>query len=278
MAHAHSHKVQVYHATAPTCHWSWGYEAVFNRLRLVYGDQVGVNTMTLCVWDNFPAYLKEYEMKWSEFNPWLAEIQATIGVPVAHPLKRSQVPFSMLAATNGAMAAYRQGEEKGQRFVRAVLRKSCVEALDVSKDGEVKDAAREAGLDMPRFAKDLENRKALEEQFTSQGHGWPELPLSYYTVVVSDGHRHVLLEHAFDPAVVEGAVEYLSGGKLRKRKPSDIVGYLKAHGAAPTREVERVFGLTGAQAAGKLHALKKAGKVAEVELAGAPHWTAAPGR
>ena len=46
----------------------------------------------------------------------------------------------------GAMAAYRQGEAKGRRFVRAVLRRSCVEALDVSKDAEIGEATREAGL------------------------------------------------------------------------------------------------------------------------------------
>jgi predicted DsbA family dithiol-disulfide isomerase len=275
MAHAHSHKVQVYHATAPTCHWSWGFEPVFNRLRLVYGNQIGIQTMTLCVWENFTEYMKEYEMKWAEFNPWLQEIKETIGLPVASPLKRSQVPFNVMPASLGAMAAYRQGEEKGQRFVRAILRKSCVEGQDASAAKPIHDAAREAGLNLPRFERDLRNKAAREAEYGGQGHGWPELPLSYYTVAISDGHRHVLLEHAFDPAVVEGAIDYMAGGKLRKRKPSDIIGYLQRHGASPTREIERVFALSAWQATKKLRSLKKAGKVEEVKLAGAPHWAAA---
>ncbi len=274
MAHDHSHKVQVFHATAPTCHWSWGYEAAFNRLKLVYGDQVGVQTMTLCVWDNFPAYLKEYGMKWREFNPWMAEIKETIGLPVAVPLKRSQIPFNMMPASLAAMAAYRQGEAKGARFVRAVLRRSCVEAQDVSKDSAILEAAREAGLNVPKFRRDLAAREARTHEYGSQGRGWPDVPLSFYTVVVSDGHRHVLLEHAFDPAVLEDAVDYMSGGKFRKRRPTDIALYLKEHGPAPSREIERVFALSASAAKQKLKALEKSGKAARVTLAGAPHWTA----
>ena len=272
MAHAHSHKVTVYHATAPTCHWSWGYEAVFNRLPLVYGDQVDIKTMTLCVWDDFKEYMKEYEMTWKEFNPWLKEIQEKIDLPVALPLARSQVPVSVMPATLAAMAAYRQGEAKGARFVRAVLRKSCVEAADASAPAVIEAAAQEAGLSMPRFKRDLKAKAAREGEYGSQGHGWPDLPLSYYTVVVSDGHRHVVLEHAFDPKTVEGAVDYLAGGRLRKRKPKDVAAYLRAHGAAPLKEIERAFGLTPAKAAQKLRALERVGKARRVRLAGAPHW------
>lgn len=275
MAHDHSHQVTVYHATAPTCHWSWGYEAVFNRLKLVYGEQIGVETMTLCVWENFDDYLKEYGMKWKEFNPWLVEIRQKIGLPVSMPLKRSQVPFNVMPASLGAMAAYRQGEHKGLRFVRAILRRSCVEAQDVSKDDVIEAAALESGLNLSKFRKDFADKGARTKEYGSQGHGWPDLPLSYFAVVVSDGHRHVVLEHAFEPSLVEGAVDYIGGGRLRKRKPTDVVGYLKDHGPAPTREVERVFGLTPAQAGRKLKALQKSGKADRVLLAGSAHWTAA---
>ena len=275
MAHDHSHKVQVYHATAPTGHWSWGYEAVFNRLHLVYGNQVEFRTMTLCVWDNFTHYLKEYAMKWAEFNPWLAEIKGTIGLPVAYPLKRSQVPFNVMPASLAAMAAYRQGERAGVRFVREVLRRSCVEAQDVSDAAVLRDAAASALLDPRKFARDVANTPAREAEYGSQGHGFPDLPLSFYGIVVSDGHRHVVLEHAFEPGTAEGAIDYLSGGKLRKGRPTDVAGYLKEHGPTPEREIERVFALKSAQAKAKLKALLKAGRAEKTMLAGAPHWRAA---
>jgi predicted DsbA family dithiol-disulfide isomerase len=275
MGHDHSHKVQVLHATAPTCAWSWGYEAAFNRLRLVYGKQIDIRTMTLCVWDNFDEYMKEYGMKWPEFNPWLDDIEKTLGLPIARNLKRSQVPFNMFPATVAAHAALKQGEARGARFLRAVLRKNVVEAQDVSKDAALFDAAREAGLNLVKFRRDFAQTAARKKDYESQGHGWPELPLSYLAIAVTDGHRHVLLEHAFEPSVVEGAIDYLSGGRLHKKRPTDIAGYLREHGPAPTREVQRAFALKPAETARKLAALARAGKAKRVSLAGAVHWRAA---
>ena len=69
MAHEknHSTKIQVLHATAPTCFWSWGYEAVINRLKLVYGDQIEIKLATFCVYDDLDEYMKHYEMTFPEF-------------------------------------------------------------------------------------------------------------------------------------------------------------------------------------------------------------------
>jgi predicted DsbA family dithiol-disulfide isomerase len=266
--------VQVLHASAPTCAWSWGYEGVFNRLRMVYGNQIDIRQMTLCVWDNFDHYMKEYEMKWPEFNPWLDEIAASLDLPIARNLKRDQVPFNVFPATIASMAALRQGEAKGRRFVRAVLRKNVVEALDVSKREELLGAAEEAGLNLGQFRRDVAKKPARKREFEGQGHGWPDLPLSYFAIAVTDGHRHVLLEHAFEPPVVEGAIDYLAGGALKKRRPTDVLGYLRRHGPAPTREIERVFDLKGAAAQRKLRALERAGKAQRRVLAGADHWSA----
>ncbi len=55
---ARARKVHVHHATAPTCWWSWGYEAVMNRLPLVYGDQVQVHLYRGVVYEDVQQYLK----------------------------------------------------------------------------------------------------------------------------------------------------------------------------------------------------------------------------
>jgi len=72
-AHAHEPKIHVFHGTAPTCFWSWGYEALFNRLHLVYGDQIGVHLMTLCVYDGYDEYLKHYELTFDGLVDWYKE-------------------------------------------------------------------------------------------------------------------------------------------------------------------------------------------------------------
>ena len=276
MAHAHHPpKIQVYHTTAPTCFWSWGYEAVFNRLPLVYGNQIDVHVLTSCVYEDLDDYLKHYEMTFDELVDWTKEGIQIMGVPLATDLKRDSIPKNMMPATHAVMAAYRQGKEKGARFNRAILRRWNLELQDVTKEEVHLEAAKEAALNVAKFRKDLADVAGLRKDLEHQGHEFPHLPVGFYNVVVSDGeNRTVVLDHAFDPATVEDAIDWLSGGRLKKAVPKDIAGYLRAHGPAPLAEIARVFGLPPDRAEKALAALVKSRKSARVVLAGAPHWRA----
>ncbi len=279
MAHNHSDhpsKIQVFHTTAPTCFWSWGYEALFNRLKLVYGDQIDVRVQISCVYDDFEEYLKHYELTFEGMKEWTEEAIGIMSVPLHTGLRREQFPPSVLPASIAAMAAKRQGETKGARFFRALLRRSSVEGQDVTKEGVLFDAAKEAGLDVARFRRDHADHDGLMSDYQNQGDEFYHMPLGFYNVILKDGEtRTVILDHAFDPAIVDEALDYLSRGRLRKKQPTDVVGYLRDHGPAPNREIERVFGLTPTVAKGKLKQLEKAGNVRAMTLAGAPHWSAA---
>src|SRR5205807_2495764 len=113
------------------------------------------------------------------------------------------------------------------RFMRAVLRAFVVEGRDVTQREILRTAAEEASLDGGQFVEDLDDDKARKEEYDRQGEGFPHIPLGFYNLAVADGGvRTVLLENAFEPSLVEGAVDYLSGGKLAKKRPTDIVGYL----------------------------------------------------
>lgn len=274
--HAHSQTIKVLHATAPTCFWSWGYEAVLNRLKLVYGDQIETKLVTLCVYDNFDEWLKNYEMTFQETVEWAKECSELMQIPLETNLKRENFPKSVLPATFAVFAAQKQGHDKAERLQRAILRRFNIELQDVSKEAVLVEAANEAGLDIAKFKKDFADKKAREKDAEHQGEGMPHIPLSFYNIVVmaADGKRYVNLEHAFDPKVVEGAIDYLSDGKLKKKEPADIAAYLRQHGLAPLMEISRVFNLTPETAKEKLSALEKQNKIQKKILAGAPHWYA----
>ena len=276
MAHEHAlpAKIQVYHATAPTCFWSWGYEAVFNRLKLVYGDQIDIRVQVSCVYDDFEEYLKHYELTFDGLKEWTEEAIGIMGVPLNTQIRREQFPPSQLPASMAAMAAKRQGERKGARFFRSLLRRSSVEGQDVTKEAVITEAAKEAGLDLARFKKDLADQDGLLANYQNQGDEFYHMPLGFYNVILMDGqNRTVILEHAFEPSMVDEALGYLSRGKLTKTTPTDVVGYLRDHGLAPLREIERVFGFSPEEAKRELGKLEKAGKVRSILLAGAPHWS-----
>lgn len=272
--HAHPPRIQVVHATAPGCHWSWGYEAVVNRLRFVYGDQIDLHIRIGCPYESWEQWLVDYGMTEEEAIKWVEEEAApTMGVAIAS-LRGRKAPANMMPASLAAVAARRQGE-KSLRFQRALVRMYAVEGKDPSALATIEAAAKEAKLDLAKLKKDLADADALQAEYEAQGQAGPPVHAGFYNVVVWDGGtRRVILDYAFDPLVVEGAIDYLSDGKLAKRAPTDIVAYLREHGLAPLSEVGRVFDMDGPDATRALEAHEKAGRIERVTLAGAPHWRA----
>ncbi len=273
MPHTHQQKIQVVHATAPTCFWSWGYEAVFNRLRLVYGDQIGINILTSYVYDDFDEWFKENEIDWEGFLRWIAEASELMGTPLLRNPKREQFPKTVVPATLAVMAANLQGQTKGERFCRSLVRRMVVEGEDVTRDDILITAAIEAGLDEKRFLRDYAQKETRQAELEHQGEGFPPVHVGFYNLAVTDGDgRTVLLDYCFDPKRVEGAIDYLSNGTLKKQTPTDILAYLREHGFTPQTEIERVFDLTPEEAEKRLHSLQSSGKVESRSLADQPHW------
>lgn len=267
-------RIHVVHATAPGCHWSWGYEAVLERLRLVYGDQISIHLVVSCPYDDWDQWLRDYEMTFDEALDWLAETGETMGTPIAR-LTRETVPRTVLPASLAALAALRQGDKPGWRYHRALLRRYAVEGRDISQRDVIEEAAAEAGLDLARFRRDLADDEGLRAQMAEQGKDAPPMHVGFYNLGVTDGERRrVMLDYAFEPRMAEEAIDYLSGGTLVKRAPTDVVGYLREHGWAPLVEVARVFALDDDEARRRLEAHEKAGHVERTTLAGAPHWRA----
>ncbi|HUR70218.1 MAG TPA: DsbA family protein [Candidatus Thermoplasmatota archaeon] len=269
-------RIQVVHATAPGCHWSWGYEAVMNRLRMVYGAQIDLHVRIGCPYEDWAQWLIDYEMSEDEAVEWInGEAAATMGVPLA-PVKKGSAPPTVMPASLATIAALHQGEETGWRFNRALLRMYAVEAKDPSKPEQMQAAAKEAGLDIKRFQADLTKQEELRAEYEEQSRKGPPVHVGFYNFVVWDGgNRRVILDYSFDPRDIEGAIDYLADGKLKKQRPTDIVGYLAHHGLAPLAEIGRVFDFSdGAAALAAVEKLEKAGKLERVMLAGAPHWRA----
>ncbi len=263
----------MYHATAPTCWWSWGYEATLNRLRLVYGDQIDIRLMLGTVYEDLTEWMKHYGVTNESWKDWAHESAELMGVPVRTDYRSDDEPKSVLPATYAVLAAQKQGEEKGTRFMRAVLRMFVVEGRDVTRREAMLAAAREAELDERQFDRDLHDAKARKKDYDGQGEGFPHVPLGFYSLAVSDGgDRTVLLDNAFDPGLAEGAIDYLSGRQLAKRKPVNIVGYLREHGFASSIEIARVFGMKESLAKKRLEELRRKGRVEMKVIIGATHW------
>ena len=266
-------KITVYHATAPTCWWSWGYEAAMNRLSLVYGNQIEICLMLSTVYEDLAHWMKDNEVTDRSWKQWAQESAKIMGIPIRTDYRSDNEPRSVLPASLAVLAAQEQGLKKAARYMRAVLRLSVVEGRDVTKRDGMLAAAREAGLDENVFLEDNKDEEARKAELERQGEGFPELPLGFYNIAVSDGaNRTVILDNAFDTSSIEGAIDYLSDGRLTKEAPTDILGYLREHGPAPSTEIGRVFAIGGSGIEARLGGLEKSGKIEKISLAGAAHW------
>lgn len=275
MPHDHAQRISVVHFTAPTCWWSWGYEPVFNRLKLVYGDQINLVTLYGTVYEDVEEYKKGYELDDAALVAWAKESKEIMGMPMHLNYRFDRMPKNLLPATLAIMAAQRQGHERGHRFYQALLRRNIVEEQDVTEKTTILEAVKEANLDETKFEGDWTDEASLKADLEKQGEGAPSVHVGFYNIAVTDGHgRTVYLDQKFDPSVAEEAIDYLSGQKLKKETPTDVLAYLKANGSTSLVEVERVFSLTSKDALGELERLEKLGKAKRLTLSGSNFWRA----
>lgn len=268
-------RIQIFHVTAPGCTWSWGYEPVLHRIGELYGDAVDLRLLVGCPYSDFDQWMRDYEMPWDEAMAFMREGADLMGVPMKRDWTRDSFPWNVLPASLAAIAAQRQEDGwAARRFLRFLTRRIIVEGQDPARVEVLLDAAREAGLDVERFQRDLADEEGVRHEYEDQG-GAPHVPLGFYNLVVTDGAgRTIILDYAFDPKVVEEAIDYLAGGRLPKREPKDVLAFARDMGPTSLAEVARVFAIPEQEALARLEECEKRGALERVTLAAAHHWQA----
>lgn len=265
----------LWHAAAPTCCWSWGFEGTLHRVRLVYGDQVDIRILPSCVYNDVEAWLEHNDLTRETWDAWGEKAQRKMGVPFFTRFTQAEIPPDATPATVAVLAAYRQGSHLGERFLRALLLRNVAQGIDVTRPAVLEEAAKEAGLDVGRFTADLQDEEGLAKDHHDMEEDAPHVPLGFYNLVLDDGKgRTLVMDFPFDPKPVEEAIDFLSAGTLRKNQPDDVHAYLKGTGASHETEMSRAFGWTPAVVQARLKEAQKSGKVKQVQLGGHPYWVA----
>lgn len=285
MAHDHAHgdepaqeedtRIRVLHGASPFCWWSWGYEPVLNRLRLVYGDQIKVNTYQVPVYEDRDEHHRSYgtddpkvRKEWVDEAAALMRIPLDLGTLAAEP--RSCVPGTLVCH---AAEIVKPGA--GERFARLVGYHLHMEhaGVDFDDDDALLKLAERAGAPAKAVEAAIEDGRA-EASLREDAQAYHMLRLNFYALQVRDAEgRTVTIDNAFDAAKVEEAVDWLSRGALRKRAvPQDLAGYVAAHAPLTLREVTEVFRVDAAKALAAGQQAEKAGKVARRDVRGMACW------
>ena len=271
-------KVEVVHAQSPLCQWSWGYEPVINRLERIYGKQVEFTVTQAFPYMERAKWLEDYEMNATEAIEWVkADVAPRVGLPMTIPTSWDDMPASTYPA-GAAVAAARivHGETGGRKLARALMFANLVEGRDTADPGVIESVVRAAGLDHDSMIKasadDID--KTLSDDMHRAGHG-----ANFFSLIVREpsGETSVSLAYAYDPARVEHAIDYMSGGKLKKAKVKpDVMGYAEEVGSPiALLEVRKMFALDAARAKAILSAAVKRGELVRTRYACGDFWSVA---
>lgn len=272
--HEEDTRIRVLHGASPFCDWSLAYEGVLNRLRLAYGDQIKVNVYQIPVYDSWPQWLENYGMTQEEAMAWFQEVKGTTGLPANTDFWKDP-PKSCLPGTLFVHAAELVKPGAGERLARRIGFGMQFEGQRWNDEADLYKAAEKAGAPRKQLEAALADGRA-EESLKADRQDMHSLGLNFYALQVhgTDGKTTVTLEHAFDAARVESAIEWLSQGQLRKHGLPTVEQYALQHAPVSTLELTQVFRSDAAKVRAALAPSEKAGKLVRRNLLGMDCWLA----
>ena len=253
-------EVTLEHFSDPWCWWSWGFEPVLRRLREVYGDQLSVHTRMGGIFDDRAPWLAKYGHDDATLPSWVADCMTLTRVPIFNDYMGTAGVKSTYPACRAYLAALSRSHEKADALLRRLLEASCLQGLNVSKDSVIERAAAEVGLDGAQLLRDM-NSEAVAKAFAADRAAMESAGANFLWSRISAGQGpSEVIEEVFDAKPYEEAIERLTGGRLHRRTPVDILEYASRHpGSISAREVSEVFRTSVEDAERRLAALSQAG-------------------
>ena len=269
------HAVEIIHFADPWCWWSWGLEPIIRRLKEVYGDQIRITYKMGGISDDVSEWRREYDVVDDEdLRNWISESNSITGTPVDPECYIKTGVKATWPACTAVKAAQMQGEEMGERFYRRLMEGDLLESKNGSEEGVYLKVAKEVGLDIDRLTRDIKSGKAREVFVNDKKTmNVSFLTLTYVNTKTGESKN---VGDTFASADHEKAIEELTGGKLTKRTPVDILEYMEHNRGehVSPKEISEVFSTSEEDAKNRLSALTESGLLREKTLGyGAIYWS-----
>lgn len=266
--------VEVDYYTDPVCSWCWASEPSLRRIEEEYGDQLHVNYKMgglLESWSVFYDSLNDIGTP-AQVAPHWADVSRRSGMPIDERLWLEDPPDSTYPASIAVKAAQRQGEEAGERYLRRVREMALTERQNIEGREVLLQAARDAGLELDRFAADLDD-PATEQAFRSDMAEARSQGISGFpTLVFRNQEGRAIVARGYQAYEVYERVIADLAGPLAKRQPTDIAAFVAKYRHVATQEVATVFGLSRKAAERRLTDLEAKGKVRRMAVANGHFW------
>ncbi len=228
------------------------------RLKGVYGDQIKLTYKMGGMTDDVSDWRKEYEVSEDDsLKQWISESSSMTGMPSDPECFLKTEVKSTWPTCIAVKAAQLQGEEMGERFYRRMMEAILIESKNGSDEDVYREIANDAGLNVARMIEDIKSgkaRKLFENDKKEMNVSF--LTLSYVNKRTGEKKD---LSNSFSAAQHEKVVDELTGSKLVKRTPIDILEYMEEHkgNLIPAKEIAEVFATSQGDARSRMSALAK---------------------
>jgi len=246
-------KVEVTYFTDPYCSWCWATEPVLYRLRETYRDQVHIRyVMGGLVRDMAEFYDSLNDIRTTaEVAPHWRMVGERSGQPIDERLMEdiTDPHFSSWPACRAVKAAFLQGEDVGERYLRRMRRAALTERRIISLPEVYVALAQEVpGLDLPRMQADLASgaaEAAFQEDLAECRRygvtGFPTFLFRRESPVSLPGADHPVLVVGHRSFATFRQVLHQLAPDLEEHPARDVPTVLSEYGPLTTRELAEVY-------------------------------------
>jgi putative protein-disulfide isomerase len=257
--------------TDPHNIWCWGCEPMVRRLQNVYGPSVELVVRQGGLFEDFSPVREQ----WARMSGgrWKDSVRAffdAVGSQHRMPMDAERMIdavddfTSTWPACIAAKAAALQGPGPGLRYLRSLREAWCLDARAIHRVGVQTDVAREAGLDLPAFARALEDGTA-EAAFQGDRRECEALEVTGFPTFTIGREPVSVRLNGWQPwEVFEELLRKVEPGlepKVVEPSADAVVQLLGPTGRWATREVAAVLGVTDDDAELLLEDLEGAGRI-----------------
>jgi len=277
-------KVEVTYFTDPYCSWCWATEPVLYCLRETYRDQVHIRyVMGGLVRDMAEFYDSLNDIRTTaEVAPHWRMVSERSGQPIDERLMEdiTDPHFSTWPACRAVKAAFLQGEDVGERYLRRMRRAALTERRIISLPEVYVALAQEVpGLDLPRMQADLASG-AAEAAFQEDLAECRRYGVTGFPTFLLRRESPVSLPGADRPVLVVGHRSFATfrqvlhqlAPDLEEHPARDVPTVLSAYGPLTTRELAEVYRQPLEAMRQHLLALAAEGRVQKRPVRGGEFW------
>lgn len=270
-----SSNITVVHYGDPWCWFSWGLEPALQRLHEVYGDGISIVYRMGGVFNDLEEWRAKYGVEKDEaLSEWVVEsdqmMKNTFNLNYVLQSRMKDTWKACIAVK----AAQLQGEQPMLKFYRKLMEAIQIHAQDGSNEEVLKRVAGESGLDVERFVNDLHGDKA-SSMFGEDNQRMAADEGNFFSLLIlNEASGKKVLVSGYGSKDYEKKIDELSGGKLEKNTPIDMIEFFdKRRGfLISTREVCEVFRTHETDAEKRLSGLAESGLFRKVEVENVGHY------